>query len=398
MQILAVISISLILAVFLGRFMHKIRIPEVVGFILVGLFLGISGLSILSIEILNYLSPLITVALSFIGFSIGSELRFDIFRTLGKSITSILISEATFAFFAIFFISYLLTSKIYIALILAAIGSATAPATTVNVIWEYKAKGVMTTIVLAIVALDDMYAMTAYSISESVSKLLIGSESISIGKVVLTPVFDIVTAAAIGFIVFLPMSYVSKFITEKNEVLTATVGFVMLCSGIAQIVGVSPIMASMFLGILFINTRKEEVSVLLSNIRNFTPPIYVLFFILIGAKLNLKIIAHWYALVIGYVAMRSLGKVFGSWLGATVSNAENKVKKYLGMCLFAQEGVSIGLAMAVYQNFAKYGAIGKELGNIVVNVITATTIIILLIGPPCERYALIKAGEAGASE
>ncbi len=393
----ALLLVGLAIAVGLGggKGFQRLKIPQVVGYIIMGTLLGTSFLGILSLEVVESLSPMSNFALGLIGFMIGGELKLSVFKKFGRTIFTILFVEVFGTFFLVVPAMWLITDNLPAALVFGALATATAPAATVDVLWEYKSKGPLTTTLLAIVGLDDALALIVYGFATAYAKAMITHAAINLNSMLITPLTEIGGSIALGCACGMLLGMASKKMRSEGEHLTLIIASVLLCGGIANQFHLSQIMACMFLGMTIANlefVRSEQVFRIIERI---TPPIYILFFVLIGAKLQIKLLPAMGLVGIVYIAARSVGKLVGANLGGRISNAEESVRKYLGFSLFSQAGVAIGLSLAVAQEFSRFGAAGQELSALVINVITATTFVVQMIGPPCVKYAITKAGEVG---
>ena len=398
---LLVIGIALC-AGFLGqRLFKRLGIPQVVGGIVVGLFLGVSmgPYALIDREMLDAFEPLIVLALCFIGFNIGGELKFDVLKSLGKTVVSILLAEALGAFLLVTLVSYVILHDHLLALVFGALASATAPAATTDVLAEYKAKGPLTITLLAIVGMDDVVGLILYGFVSGLVEAHLTHAALSIATVLVGPGTVILSSLGVGAIVGWGMTRVLSRANSRVEILVPLVGGIVLIAGISEAFNLSEILASMAGGIMLANllsSRRGEMA--FDTLSDFTPPFFVLFFVLVGARLRVEtlLIPSVAVLAGAYIAARSFGKIGGSWLGAKVSHAPDTVRRYLGLCLFSQAGVAVGLAFAFYRKFSEYG--GPEaasMGHLVITVIAATTLVVQLIGPPFVKYAITRAGEVG---
>ncbi len=393
MDILLILGIVLLSGFGGGTLLKKIKVPQVVGYILLGVVIGVSGFHILKTSTIDSLSPLNSLALGLIGFMIGSELRLNALRKLGRYILAILLAEALGAYLLVSVTTYLLTGKSYLAILLGALSSATAPAATVDVIWEYRAKGVLTTSILAIVGLDDALALIVYGFSAAIAKVVLFHSNLSVVRIIGMPCLEIAEAVGTGVALAIVLGYLLRKFRADNQRLIITLGVVLVSTGIAKTLHFSPILSCMFIGLVLANLCPNVATSAYHVLERFVPPIYVMFFVLVGSRLDVRLLASVGLLGLVYVTARSAGKIFGARFGATVSRAPSVLRKYLGLALFSQAGVAIGLAMSVYEEFSHLGPEGQNLGLLIINVITATTFIVQIIGPPFVKYALARAGE-----
>lgn len=376
---------------------QKLRIPQVVGYIVIGLIIGQSGLGIIGTRAIQNLHFFSLFALGIIAFMIGGELRLETFKKYGKQLLLILCSEGIAAFVlvstAASLVSWAFTrnlhSSLALGLVLGAIASATAPAATVNVLWEYKTRGPLTSTVLAIVALDDALALLLYGFASSIASVLTGSD-LQIHHAVLIPVYEILGSIALGLATGLALTYAVRLIRETDKALTFTIASVLLVIGVSVALKLDSILAAMALGATIANLQRSRKQSTFKLVEKFAPPIYVLFFVLAGAHLQIKDIAAWMLVVaVVYIVFRSAGKFVGSWFGAGYTNAPPTVQKYLGLCLLSQAGVAIGLAIISSEIFP------GRFGDAVIMIVMTTTFVVEVLGPLLVRFGVRKAGEVG---
>ena len=398
-QLVLLLGIILFAGAAGGWLFQKLKIPQVVGYIVTGILIGSSGFHILEPNVIAALDPISTVALSFIGFLIGGELKLGTIKKYGKQFISILLFESItpaiivscLITLIVFLFTKDFTHAISLGLILGAICSATAPAATTDVLVEYRTKGPLTTTVYGIVAMDDAVALILYTIASTIVTPLIGGHSLSFGVQLLNIAKDIfgsiLLGGAVGFILML----ITRRILDKDaRVLTFSLGCLFLSTGICNVLGLDNILAAMSLGFVMVNLSTPKAKNIFSLVEKYTPPIYVLFFVLVGSKLNIWIITPFLGLIaVIYVLGRTFGKTIGSMLGAALTKAPKSVQKFLPFCLLSQAGVAIGLSIAAGNDFSD--SIGPE----VLLIITATTFIVQLIGPVFVKIGVTKAGECG---
>ncbi len=392
MDLLLLIGITLLLGQVGAGLLRRIKVPQVVGYILMGVLLGKSALNWIRPETL---AGVTSIALGLIGFTIGSQLYFPQLAKLGKSILYISMLEASGAFFLVWFSVWALTGEVYQGLVFGALASATAPAATVDVLEEYKCRGDLTTTILAVVGIDDGIALIIYGIAESFSKVLFMPEvNQNLFVSLFEPVREIGGSIIVGALLGLVFSRILRFFGQKSERLSVTLAIVFVGCGLAEQFHLSLIMTNMVIGLVVGNLVPREVRRLNEVVTGFSPPIYILFFALVGARLDVRLLPVMGVLGIVYIIARAAGKFGGAYLGAVISHAPVVVRRYLGLALFSQAGVAIGLAIAASSDFAEAGPEGAAFGNMIINTITATTFVVQLIGPSFTRIAVFKAGEA----
>jgi Kef-type K+ transport system membrane component KefB len=397
MDILLFLGISVVAGLAGGRLLEKVGIPKVVGYILAGLVLGDSFAGLLPRDLLVVMDPINQIALGFIGFMVGGELKAQVFRKYGPKFLVILVCEGMLAAVLVGAAVTVLTGKLYLGLLLGALASATAPAATVNVLWEYRSKGPLTTTILAIVALDDGLGLLLYAFAVTIAQVLLGTHSAVGWTTWLEPLREIFGSLALGGLAGLFLNLALRRLRgNTNQTLSLLTGMILLVCGTATRFELSQILANMAMGVVLINLLPQRKEKAFDTIKNFTPPIYILFFVFIGARLDVSLLPRLGLVGLVYLVGRTLGKMAGSYLGGWISGAPEQVRKYLGWALFSQAGVAIGLALDIFHRFARLGPAGREAGGTVLNVIAATTVIVQILGPPAVKYAIGRAGEIPA--
>ncbi len=396
MDILLLIGIAIIVGYIGGKITNRLKFPAVVGYIVMGLFLGPSFLGMFNLGLSDRIGIVSDVALALIAFVIGSQLSLDLLRKLGKKIIIILLAESFGAFVIVFLGVYILTHKVYLALIFGALAPATAPAGTVAVLQEYRAKGPLTNTLLAIVGFDDAVAIVIYGLAAAIAKLLIiGKEGLSFYNTVGCPLIEIGGALAAGITIGMIWGYFIRKMHTRGELLTLSLGAILVCAGVANLLHLSLILSNLALGMVVASAFPRTSRRTLNAVQGITPPIYVIFFVAAGANLQLGLLPQMGLLGLIYIAGRTVGKMSGAFGGAFITKAGTNIRKYLPFGLLSQAGVAIGLAILVGREFGDLGAAGHELAVITINTIAATTIIFEIIGPIATKFAITKAGEIG---
>jgi len=398
-QFVLLLGIIMFMGAIGGWLFKKLKIPQVVGYIVMGILIGSSGFHILEPKVIAALDPISTVALAFIGFLVGGELKIDTIKKYGKQFVSILLFEAITPAIVVGLLVggtvYLITKNsvmaISLGLILGAICSATAPAATTDVLVEYRTRGPLTTTVYGIVAMDDAVALILYTIASTIVTPIIGGHALPFWIQILNIAKDIFGSILIGGVFGFLLSRILRHILDDDgRTLSFALGSLFLCTGICQIFGFDNILANMALGFFMINFAPNKTKSIFGLVQKFTPPIYVLFFVLVGAKLNVWIITPFLGLIaVLYVLGRTLGKSIGSMFGAWITKAPKTVTRNLPFCLLSQAGVAIGLSISAGSDFA------DSIGPQVLLIITATTFIVQLIGPIFVKIGVKRAGECG---
>ncbi|MBN1646507.1 MAG: cation:proton antiporter [Spirochaetales bacterium] len=392
------IGMILFLGTLGARVFQKIHIPQVVGYIFVGIALGASGARVLNAGLVQQLQPFSSFALAVIGFMIGGELKLTTIKKYGKQFTSILFFEALTSFvfvsLMIFVGYYLLTGKpgesVAVALLMGAISSATAPAATTDVLWENRTKGPLTTTVLGIVALDDGLALLLFAFASSIASSLLGTGETHLLLSLLGLLWEIGGALGLGLLTGLVLKLTMFIHYNENRMLLFSIGAILIVLGVSELLHVDMILAAMSLGFYISNFAPLRSKKTFQLVEKITPPIYLLFFVLVGAKLNITIVNPVILVLAAiYLVGRTGGKSLGAFLGALLSRAPKTVQKLLPFCLLSQAGVAIGLSILVGNTFP------GPVGNTIALVITLTTFVVQLLGPISVKYAVGKSGEKG---
>ena len=407
------IALALFVGLLSSRLMKLIRLPNVTGYLLSGILFGpfvlgkyIGGWSIDNPETsINAIKWISEIALGFIAFTIGCSFRKEAIQHVGKRVVIITLFEAlggsVLVIGGLFVAHIFLKDQLPVSLILTfgAIAAATAPAATLMVIRQYKAKGPVVDTLIPVVAFDDAVALIAFAILFSIAKTLSGNAALSVMDILVWPLVEIFGSLALGALLGLGISLGFRFFKSRANrsilIITAifiVVGLSMLAKTYGWKVSISSLLACMMIGAIFVNFR-EDASRTIERIDGITPPLYMLFFVISGASLDITIFASKGALILVVIALvyvfaRCAGKWLGSFFGSKATHSDPAVKKYLGFTLFPQAGVAIGLATTANQTFPD-----ANQASLVLAVILTATIIYELAGPVITKIALKKAGE-----
>lgn len=363
----------------------KVHLPNVTAFLLAGLVVGPYCLGIFNSESLSSLEEITTVALGFIAFSIGNEFKLENIKKLGKKALIITFFQALTATLVVVVALLVFGFDAPIALTLGAIATATAPAATLMVVRQYRAKGTMTSMLLSVVALDDAIGLGVFAILLAISKSLATGAVPTVMNMLVQPVAEIVFSLAIGFAIGSVMSFAFRFFRSRGNRLSIVIACVLLGVALAEMLELSSLLLCMSIGAAMVNLRNDAESIIELADR-WTPPLFMLFFVISGAELDLAVLTTVGVIGIVYLLARSAGKCFGSFLGSRLVHAEPKVQKYLGITLLPQAGVAIGMSQVVMAALPMYGAKIRA-------VVLCATLVYELIGPVLTRIALMKAGE-----
>lgn len=379
-----------------GRLFHSLRIPQILGYVVAGVLLG-PVLGIMPLETVQAFEPFNLFALGVIGFIVGGELKKDVFTRFGKQVTSILLFEGLTAFALVGILSFLIMLLFFdwkvsfsVALVFAAICAATDPASTVNVLWEYKTRGPLTTMLTAIVALDDALAMTLYAVGVSVASMVMGHQETGFWAEALVVLWEIVGSLIIGITAGWILSRILKQTQQQQQLLIFLISGILLLVGVAILSKLDVIITLMATGATLINLKNRKTELWFELVQNFAAPIYVLFFVLVGARLQIGRISPPIALLVGaYVGGSIVGKTVGSYWGAAYSGTVSTIKKYLGYCLYPQGGIAIGLLIMASSRF------DKEISSMMLLVVILGAFVLQILGPLGVKFGATKAGEIG---
>lgn len=385
MQALLNIALCLIAGLVFGKLAKFIHLPNVTGYLIGGLIVGPSILNIINEDIIVSLDFISSVALGFIAFSIGSEFKASYFKRVGVIPIVIAIFEALTAVFLVIIVLIIAGFDIPFSIVLGAIAAATAPAATIMVIRQYKAKGPLTETLLSVVALDDAVALIAFGIAVAIATMLNHpGEGSMIGQLV-EPLIEIggslVIGAILGFIFTISLK-IHK-LRDNRQILIYVYIFIALY--ISSIFGLSDLLTCMAMGAVLCNIYNDSDKIM-EIADTVTPPIFMLFFVLSGADLKLSILPSIGLVGVIYIVVRSIGKIIGATVGAKISKAENCVQKYLGFALLPQAGVAIGLTVVAKTVVPEYAETIRA-------VVLCGTLIYELIGPSIAKWSLKQAGE-----
>ena len=401
---LLVIGLAILFGTIGARIFQKLHIPQVVGYIAIGIAVGRTGLGIIDEETIQNLMPFNFFALGIIGFMIGGELHRDIFRKYGRQFFAILFAEGIGAFLTVsvlvtgasLLLGQSVATSVALGIVFGSIAAATAPAATTSVLWEYKTRGVLTTAIFAIVAMDDALALVLFSIASTVAMRLVGDASGGFFVMLGEAARELIGAAVLGVAVGFGLNYILRRIRDRDKSLAFIIGAMTLVIGTALALDLDRILAAMALGVTLANLAPRRSRESFDIVERFAPPIYVLFFVIAGARLHIQGMPGWmWILVLPYLTGMGTGKMIGTYIGARWTNAAPVLRKYLGLCLFSQAGVAVGLSILASHRFKDYSVGGVDFGVVIITIIAATTFIAEIIGPPCVKYAVKKAGEVG---
>ena len=378
------------------------KFPDVTSFLIAGLIvgpyaLGKTGLGFTSGEELSQVSILSSAALGFIAFDIGSEFRMSMLKTMGKKALFIGIFQAVCATVLVDTALIMLGRDIVplpAAITLGAIASATAPAATLMVVRQFKAKGPVTDLLLPIVALDDAAGLIIFAVSMGISQAMLGGV-LNMTSVIINPLTEIICSLILGSIMGVILTLLEKLFFSNTNRLSMTISFVLMTIALSSTefyafgirIAFSSLLVCMTLGTVFCNMSEYSADIMHRSER-WSAPLYAVFFVLSGAGLELSVFKYGNIMMIGavYIIVRCIGKYLGALISSSIMKCSENVKKYLGITLFPQAGVALGMVVSAQ-------SLGSELGGMIRNIILFSVLVYELAGPLMTRTALMKAGE-----
>lgn len=407
MQILLTLSVALFAGLMMSRLAKKVKLPAVTAYLVAGVLigpyilgaLGIKGLGFVSLEDVKSYGIISDVALGFIAFSIGNEFRLAQLKKIGKQATIIGVFQAIFTTLVVdavlIGLHFVIPDKLPLpsAIVLGAVAAATAPAATLMVVRQYKAKGPVTDILLPIVALDDAVGLVVFAVSFGIAKALI-SGRIDMISVLVEPIVEVVTSLLLGTVMGAIFTFFERFFHSRSKRLAMSVAFVMATVGLSQLefslfgvkVAFSSLLVCMMLGTVFCNMCDFSEN-LMDRLDRWTAPLFILFFVISGAEFELAIFKDITIVLIGlvYIVSRCVGKYFGALISSKATKCNDNIVKYLGITLFPQAGVALGMAIK--------SETLPGVGAIIANITLFAVLVYELIGPMLTKISLLKAGE-----
>jgi len=391
MNELAALGVILLVALLAGHVVKLVRVPEVTGYILVGVLLGPAGISLITHEAVESLHVFSEVALGLILFSIGAVFELVRFRRVGRRVATLTALESLLA--ATFVTGGLLAAgqPLIVALLLGVIAMETAAASTLMVMRECNAAGPLTETLSGVIALNNIFCLTGFLVVAAGFDLSRQAAAQGLGWDViyhtLYPLlWQLVGSTALGFLVGVLLALWASQVAEHGEMLILLVGAILLAVGVAQLLDLSPLIATLAVGATMVNLSTESRRVF-DALAQTDPPLYAIFFVIAGADLNIGLLPSLGAVGLIYVLGRSGGKLFGTVVATRRTAAEPQVRRYLGYAMLSQAGLAVGLLLAVNRRF-------PELAPLITTVVLAAVTIFELVGPVGARYALVRAGEA----
>lgn len=385
MNLFFYLALILFSGLLFGRIVKYLKLPNVTGYLIAGLVIGPHVLKLLSADLVARLDFISEMALAFIAFSIGAEFKLSFLKKTGIAPIVIALFEALAAAVLVAGVLILCGFDIAVALLLGAIASATAPAATVMVVKQYNAKGPVTSTLLSVVALDDAVALMAFGFAMAAVSAMQSPGQSSVLVTALLPFAEILGSIAVGLLLGALFNFPLRFFKKSSNRLIITCGFVFLVDAIASAAGLSSLLLCMSMGAALINTGADGAEIF-KLVDSVTPPIFLMFFVVSGAGLDIGVLPQIGLLGVLYLTVRVAGKIAGAAFGAWLVKAPEPVRKYIGLTLVPQAGVAIGLSLVAAGTL-------PEAGKTIRAVVLCATLIYELVGPAVTKIGLKKAGE-----
>lgn len=389
-QVVLSLAVMLFAGFLMTRLTKLVRLPNVTGYILAGVLIGPYLLDLIPQDVVQGMDFVTDVALAFIAFGVGKYFRLSRLRQNGRKVLILTVFEALTAAVLIFLVmAFVFRLSIPFSLLLGAIGSATAPASTIMTIRQYKAKGEFVDVLLQIVALDDAVALLAFSVCAAVAQGMESGGAIRVQTVVLPILYNLL-ALVVGALAGCLLHWLVGENRSSQHRLVLVTGMLLTITGMCTALDVSPLLACMVMGAVYINVSGNKK--VFKQVNGFTPPIQLLFFVLSGMRMDLTALKAAGLIGVVYFLVRILGKYAGAWLGAVIGKASLPIRRYMGLALIPQAGVSIGLAVLGQR------ILPAESGVLLSTIILSSGVLYEMIGPACAKAAIFLSGSVPKEE
>ncbi len=403
------LSVPLMLGIFIiaGRLFailfEKMRLPSIVGLLIGGVLLGSSGFNLIDSQDIQQLSFLSNLALAFVALSLGLEFKAVTIQSLGIGISVLIVLECLLTFFLIGAGMWLISGSLPFGLAAGAVGAASAPTGALAIVSEFKAKGPLTSTIFAITGFDDAISIIIFSFASTLAVALYAKEIGYVGEhssnsllyeLLVEPLLEIGLSILIGIV----CGYLYRLLTQKTNdgsiMLLWIMGMMFIIEGLSSIFHYSLILSNMIMGVVIINLiSSAKGAKLLKTLETLMPAIFVLFFVFTGAQIDIRLRPSIGLAGMLYIICRILGKWLGAFTGASIARLSPNVCKYSWAGLLSQIGVGLGLAIVLVEKFRPLGASALAMGQEILLIVTATSIVFEIIAPILTKWALLKVGE-----
>lgn len=392
LNITLILGLAMAAGLLSTRLMKLLNLPNVTGYLIIGLLLGPFVGHLFSEQAISDFSILSDIALGFIAFSIGCEFKLSSLKKIGGKVVVITLFQALLTAVVVALAVFAFSRDVALSLTLGAIATATAPAATLMVVRQYKAKGPVVDTLLPVVAFDDAVGLIVFSVLLSISKVVATNSSLTAEAILLAPLVEIFLSLAIGAALGALLALVMRFFKSRANRLTLMITTVFLGVGLTKLFAfidwysLSSLLLCMMIGAVFANMRSDS-NLVVEGVDRWTPPLFMFFFILSGAELDVRVIVTVGLIGVVYIVARSVGKYFGAYLGALSTKSDKNIRHYLGFTLLPQAGVAIGMAKVVSEEMP------SDIGVKIVTVVLCSVLFFELVGPIITKLALMRAGE-----
>lgn len=392
LNITLILGLAMAAGLLSTRLMKLLNLPNVTGYLIIGLLLGPFVGHLFSEQAISDFSILSDIALGFIAFSIGCEFKLSSLKKIGGKVVVITLFQALLTAVVVALAVFAFSRDVALSLTLGAIATATAPAATLMVVRQYKAKGPVVDTLLPVVAFDDAIGLIVFSVLLSISKVVATNSSLTAEAILLAPLVEIFLSLAIGAALGALLALVMRFFKSRANRLTLMITTVFLGVGLTKLFAfidwysLSSLLLCMMIGAVFANMRGDS-NLVVEGVDRWTPPLFMFFFILSGAELDVRVIVTVGLIGVVYIVARSVGKYFGAYLGALSTKSDKNIRHYLGFTLLPQAGVAIGMAKVVSEEMP------SDIGVKIVTVVLCSVLFFELVGPIITKLALMRAGE-----
>ena len=392
LNITLILGLAMAAGLLSTRLMKLLNLPNVTGYLIIGLLLGPFVGHLFSEQAISDFSILSDIALGFIAFSIGCEFKLSSLKKIGGKVVVITLFQALLTAVVVALAVFAFSGDVALSLTLGAIATATAPAATLMVVRQYKAKGPVVDTLLPVVAFDDAVGLIVFSVLLSISKVVATNSSLTAEAILLAPLVEIFLSLAIGAALGALLALVMRFFKSRANRLTLMITTVFLGVGLTKLFAfidwysLSSLLLCMMIGAVFANMRSDS-NLVVEGVDRWTPPLFMFFFILSGAELDVRVIVTVGLIGVVYIVARSVGKYFGAYLGALSTKSDKNIRHYLGFALLPQAGVAIGMAKVVSEEMP------SDIGVKIVTVVLCSVLFFELVGPIITKLALMRAGK-----
>ena len=381
MEVLISVATILFFGTIFGKLIKLFKLPEVTGYLLSGLLIGPYVLNLVSLDDIYILEPLTIIALTFISFLVGAELKWKYVKKLGSKPFVIGLITSLCALFLVTIGCILLGYDYKVSLLLGAIATSAAPSSVLMIVKEYQARGELTKTMLSVIAISDILSVVLFGISLALVK-----ENTSIVLSLLEPLKEIIFSLLVGGILGYTIGYLSRYLQKHGDIITLIIIAIFVNILFCDLIGISQLLSAMIMGIIFINSFNSHITdKVLDVIDDISTPLLIIFFVLSTASLDFNTLPSIWLIGLVYIILRIVGKIIGNFIGSKITKESKNITKYLGLTLLSQTGIAIGLATLAANII--------DNGELLIAVVLASSFIYDIICPLLVKYVLKKVQE-----